>query len=162
VSLQAVKGEGGQQRRQRIEREKAAALARACDFCGFEEPAAETGDNSDVLVEIVAPTVESVDAATDAAEEAVAPVAEPRLDGGANESSASHFSTSLAAEVDDAAPAPVEVVPSDHKRRRARTPIRFRVHYVGVREVEASDILAAVARAEAMGLNEIVAVTRVG
>jgi hypothetical protein len=85
-------------------------------------------------------TVETVAAATDAVAEAVLPVAEP----------------------DGAAPEPVAAVPSADKRRRPRTPIRFRVDYVGVREVEASDILAAVARAEAMGLNEIVAVTRVG
>jgi hypothetical protein len=154
VSLEAVKGESGLQRRQRIDREKAAAQGRRCDFCGpasgdavASNGTAESAPAVDVLVpgdgvvdeanvvEVVEPLAEQVEApvngaASAAGAEGAQPVQAPRR--------------------------------ARRARRASRAPVRFRVNYLGVRELEATDILAAVARAEAMGVRDIVAVTRIG
>ncbi|MBV9547235.1 MAG: hypothetical protein JOY61_22930 [Chloroflexi bacterium] len=196
VSLQAVKGEGGQQRRRRIELEKAAALERPCDFCGPVLVLEESVEANGTMTEIATPadTIAAVEAIVEelsqtqsesvedmSAEDAVAVeiLASVEED---NDPMEELLAAAVVAEAVDETIAVFEAQPTPETpaRRRAARPkaarpkatrrrtakpapsARFRVDFVGEREVDADSIQAAVARAEAMGLHEIIAVTRVG
>jgi hypothetical protein len=156
VSLQGVKGETGVQRRQRIEREKAAALARPCDFCG--PVAVEAVANG--MREVIRATEEFVGAAEQTVEGPVTVVEATSENGDVSvEAEDSRVERPAAPE---AAETPRPAKKRQRPKRQRQRPVRFTVNFVGMREVEALDIYAAVQQAEALGLDEIIAVTRVG
>jgi hypothetical protein len=168
VTLPRVKGETTAQRNERIAREKDAALARQCDFCGpaVEVTAVANGthavaaDLADVIaaepVAIATPAVAQPAPAPVVIEEIPEPavlVVEPVMSDGE-----SNGAVEPPAPVILAQPILAQTTPRTRKGTNARFVVRYKVDRV----LRAVDIRDAIRQAQALGAGEVLSITREG
>lgn len=179
VTLPRLKGESSAQRNERVAREKSAALARQCDFCGptvqvaVATPEVVNGNHM-LTAELTAPEVETVVVEPVAEEEPIIVVVdEPVV---FVEEEPVESITEVIPQPIDAQPEPVHTNGKTHVRpvrpRRAAkierqvmatqptTSTKFVVEYRVERLLTAASIRDALRQAEALGAVDVLAATR--